>query len=150
MKTIAVGMCSEHLYEPVDPDLDIDQIQDLYAYLNTIEKDVYRCQSNCDALIVLLYLSGMEEELEIVGAYADVCVAITINQALGLGFKTRSPNELILFKQEGKSLEDKVEFYNRVPNLTGATTLINLGMRKPDLEFTYECVDGVHFFVPKE
>lgn len=132
---LVLGMRQNEIKEPFHPSIDLSRLRRLPLVIG--EKEVIECGSNIDAKRILDQpLIRDLEEITIVGAWAQYCIAGAILEALGRGITTYSPEEALFYKTDStpdlKDLKPSVDFWN-----------------DEEIKYQYAFTNEVHIFTPQ-
>jgi len=149
MKVIAVGMVRGDLLPPYKESFDPEKIIAFHKYIKSKGKEVHQCRGSEDALQRLLELYKEEYELEVIGSYADLCVAGAVSYALRLDITTHSPENFLFYRYHDSNLESRVKYYNSILSLAIPLELQKKKKGNKTIEFKYEFKKNIHIFIPK-
>ncbi len=146
MKTIAVGLTPGHLLEPYDSLFDKKRVEKFHEYLK--ENNIQKFKSNIDTTDFIFNNYKNLKKINIIGSYADACVAYSIGIALRFQLEVESPEDLIFYCDQNSSLEKSVKQYKNLYDYELKELMLK-GEVTRKLDFNYSFNNGIHKFFPK-
>lgn len=116
-----------------------DYFNELKEKIKTLDDTIFECDSNIDAWEVLEGLKDKGvKEVEVMGAWANACVAATVIRALEYDMEVYVPEDKIFYSINPKKYKQYIK--------QGVDMFNNSGIKGEPIGFKYSFNNGIHVF----